>query len=261
MTHGHAHEEAEHASHHAFDPFDRRVAMSMVVIAALLATVKVVGHRAHNATLQYQIKSGVAQSQANVSHTLESDQWNFFQAKKQRQYLYETQAAMMEANRAQKEGQAVPKVTAKGVPGGERYVKALMKDKLSEADARKILKTMDKVYVGLLEKGYSEANAKQIVDWRIKAAGYQLETAQIMADARKHHDEGKKHAGEGEHYQEESEHKHHQADFFDFGELGVELALVLASVAILTKRPPFWYGGIAVGLFGLVIVLMGFFRH
>src|SRR5262245_12899445 len=87
MTHGHAHEEAEHASHHAFDPFDRRVAMSMVVIAAVLAAVKVLGHRTHNDTLAYQIKAGVA-------HTQESDQWNFFQAKKMREVLAELRAAL-----------------------------------------------------------------------------------------------------------------------------------------------------------------------
>ena len=77
MTHGQPHEEAEHAAHLAADPFDRRVAMSMVVIAAILAAVKVQGHRTHNETLQYQID-------ANVAHTQESDQWNFFQAKKMR---------------------------------------------------------------------------------------------------------------------------------------------------------------------------------
>ncbi len=87
MSHGSPHEEAEHAAHHASDPFDKRVAMSMVVIAAILAAVKVLGHRTHNETLQYQIK-------ANVAHTQESDQWNFFQAKKMREVLAELRAAL-----------------------------------------------------------------------------------------------------------------------------------------------------------------------
>ena len=43
------------------------------------------------------------------------------------------------------------------------------------------------------------------------------------------------------------------------GELGVELALVLASVAILTKRASYWYGGLVVGAIGLVCVVGGFF--
>jgi hypothetical protein len=260
MSHGQPHEEAEHAAHHSHDPFDRRVAMSMVVIAAVLAAVKVLGHRTHNETLAYQIKAGVAQSQANVEHTLESDQWNFFQAKKQRQYLYETQAAMMEAAPLPMDGTST-EVTAKGVPGGERYVKEMMKDKLSEADARKILNSMDRVYVGLLKKGVSEAKAKQMVDWRIKAAGYQIETAQIRKKAEDHHANGVELRNKGEDYQEDSAHKHHQTNYFDLGELGVELALVLSSVAILTRRPGYWYSGIGIGVLGVVVVLFGFTAH
>src|ERR1041384_7927503 len=105
----------------------------------------------------------------------------------------------------------------------------------------------------LAEKGGRDpenGRARQIVDWRIKAAGYKIETAQIMKEARKHHEEGKERARTGEKYQEHSKHKHHQADYFDLGELGVELALVLSSVAILTKRPGYWYGGIGIGLVG-----------
>jgi hypothetical protein len=261
MSHGQPHEEAEHAAHHASDPFDRRVAMSMVVIAALLAAVKVQGHRTHNDTLSDQIQAGVAQSKSGAEHTLESDQWNFFQAKKQRQYLYETQAAMMQASFNPPSGAVVPEVTATGVPGGERYVKDMMKDKISEADAKKIVARMDKVYLGLLKKGFPEEKAKQVVDWLIKAAGYQLETAAIRKDAEAHHEQGKKHAEESAEHREKSTHKHHQADYFDLGELGVELALVLASVAILTKRPGYWYAGLAVCAVGLVSVAAGFFQH
>ena len=81
MAHGHPHEEAEHVQHAAHDPFDRRVAMSMVVIAAILAAVKVLGHRTHNDTLAYQIK-------ANVAHTQASNDFAFFQAKRQRIWRY-----------------------------------------------------------------------------------------------------------------------------------------------------------------------------
>src|SRR4051794_27306205 len=89
MAHGPEHT-IEHAPHeHApHDPFDRRVAMTMVVVAALLAAVKVLGHRAHNDTLHHQILAG-------VSHTKASDQWAYFQAKKQRQYLYESEAGLL----------------------------------------------------------------------------------------------------------------------------------------------------------------------
>src|SRR6478752_9434977 len=88
MTHGQPHEEAEHAQHHAADPFDKRVAMTMVIIAALLAGVKVLGHRTHNDTLGYQIKAGVTNTEA-------SNQWNFFQSKKMREVLARFEANLL----------------------------------------------------------------------------------------------------------------------------------------------------------------------
>ena len=86
------------------------------------------------------------------------------------------------------------------------------------------------------------------------AARYRAESRLILNNAAAKHKDAAK-------YREKSEHKHHQADYFDLGELGVELALVLSSVAILTKRPGFWSGGLAVGVVGLIFVAIGFFVH
>ena len=55
--------------------------------------------------------------------------------------------------------------------------------------------------------------------------------------------------------------RHHQADWFDLGELGVELALVLSSVAILTKRSGYWHVGIVMCLLGVAAVVKGFLVH
>lgn len=75
-------EHAEHAQHAAHDPFDRRVIMTIAIIAALLACVTLLSHRAHNETLEMHLE-------ANDKYTLASDTWNRYQAKKNRQYLYE----------------------------------------------------------------------------------------------------------------------------------------------------------------------------
>ena len=60
---------------------------------------------------------------------------------------------------------------------------------------------------------------------------------------------------------EESRHNHHRADRFDLGELAVELALVLCSVAVLTKQSGFWYSGIVSGTIGAIIAATGFLLH
>jgi hypothetical protein len=52
-------------------------------------------------------------------------------------------------------------------------------------------------------------------------------------------------------------HAHLRADRFDYGELGVELAVVLCSIAVLTKRKGYWYLGLGCCLAGTLIALTG----
>jgi hypothetical protein len=238
MTHGQPHEEAEHAAHHAADPFDRRVAMSMVVIAALLAAVKVLGHRTHTDTLNHQIE-------ANVNHTKESDQWNYFQAKKNRQYLYEADADLL-AHLGRKGG-AVPVAlldeVAAEAPKPEKKKK---KGVLTPEDEKEIAR--------LKQQGLPGDSAERVVTWRSQARSYRQDAQEIETEANKLQKKA-------EDYQKKSHHKHEQSFYFDMGELGVELAIVLCSVAILTKQRPFWFGGMAVCLIGLAVVGMGFFVH
>jgi hypothetical protein len=261
MTHGHAHEEAEHAAHHREGSFDRRVAMSMVVVAAILAGVKVQGHRTHNDVLGYQIK-------ANVAHTQASNLFSFFQAKRQRMELALLRARQMAdiglLTRDQEKGPKDDKKKSsapveKGLPEKAerraRILKNLEEENVegAEAQADKIVAKGEKVYRDLRKQRFDQRRATEIASLEMDVLRYRQEADAINARA-------KKELKKAEEYQKKSEHKHHQAAYFDLGELGVELALVLCSVAILTKRPPFWFGGLAVGGVGLVVVLVGLFR-
>jgi hypothetical protein len=87
-THEHL-EHAEHAQHAAHDPFDKRVALTIAIIAAVLATVTLLSHRAHNDTLQLQIQAGILQTQA-------SDKWNEFQANNIRRHEYAANARLID---------------------------------------------------------------------------------------------------------------------------------------------------------------------
>jgi hypothetical protein len=253
MTHGQPREEAEHAAHHAADPFDRRVAMSMVVIAAILAAVKVMGHRTHNETLQYQIK-------ANVAHTQESDEWNFFQAKKMREVLAELRAALAvpEVKSDKSDEQVLAemekdlKETEENLGKAPEPGKRLTPDERAKEALARARKERDS-----LKKRYPEIKPEQLERYyeaKQQAARYRADSRIVMDYAAKKHEEAEKN-------NEESNHKHHQADYFDMGELGVELALVLASVAILTKRASYWYAGLAACAIGLISVAGGFFVH
>ncbi len=65
-------EELNEGTEHAKEPFDRKVAVTMAIVAALLAIVTVLGHIFSNEEILAQQKA--------------SDQWAFYQAKDIRRY-------------------------------------------------------------------------------------------------------------------------------------------------------------------------------
>jgi hypothetical protein len=200
MSHGTEHhvEEAHHAEHASHDPFDRRVATTMAIVAAVLACVVLLSHRSHNETLQNEIRS-------NDDVTLAANQWAYYQAKKIRQYAFEANAEFL-------------------------------------AVMRKDMKTPEAA---------QEAD-DLIKKWQEKTKKWEGEAAQIEEKARDY----EKEAAE---FHKESEEAHHRSGRFDLGELGIELALVLCSVALLTKGRPYWYAGMAIGLAGMAVAITGFF--
>src|SRR5260370_12310655 len=94
MSHGteehleHA-QHAQHADPAAHDPFFRRVAMTMAIVAAVLACITMLSHREHTETLRLQ-------NEATIHHTQATDQWGYFQAQKNREHSYDVSAAILE---------------------------------------------------------------------------------------------------------------------------------------------------------------------
>lgn len=87
-THEHL-EHAEHAGHHAADPFQQRVAVSVAVVAALLAGLSMLGHRKHNEVLQLQGEANRLTTEASILHTQATDKWGEYQAVNVRDHGYE----------------------------------------------------------------------------------------------------------------------------------------------------------------------------
>jgi hypothetical protein len=199
MEHGPEHtiEHGEHAIHSAHNPFDRRVAMTIAIVAAALACITMLSHRAHNETLLYQ-------TEANILHTQATDKWNYYQSKNLLNKLYKSQRYALNAS-------------------GKDPARA------SEHDAA--------------QKYWSEEIEK-----------YDKRLPKMEEDA--HHLEE-----EAEVSMKKSREMHHQADRFDWGELAVEMAVVLCSVAVLTKQAGFWYSGIGMGVLGAGIAISAFFLH
>jgi len=158
-------EEIKEHAEHASNPFDKRVAGSMAIIAAALAVVSVLSHLATTEEILQQQKA--------------SDQWAYYQAKSIRRYSSEIARDSFTA--------------MKFAEQSEQYAK----------------------------------NAEK----------YRKDTEEIQKEARG--------------LEEESHLKGRQELRLDQGEVFLELAIVLGSLSILTKRPMLWYlalGGAVVGI-------------
>jgi hypothetical protein len=262
-THEHL-EHAEHAEHAAHNPFDRKVAMTMAIVAAALACIVMLSHREHNETLLLQNEAGIRQTragnhltnagnhltnvgnyltdagnfkaEAGVYQTKASNQWNYYQAKNNLRLVYS--AYLLQSGFL---------ATA---PGKEEAVK-----KAQDSWASEVSKYDSKLPIMKKEAEELEAKARE----------HQAKADEFMAKAKKEQqlakeDEHKVKEEEKQvaHFTELSHLAHARSTRFDLGELGIELALVLCSIAVLTKRAAFWYSGMGIGVVGAVVGVSAF---
>jgi hypothetical protein len=169
-------EELQEHAEHAKEPFDRKVALTMAVIAAVMAVVSVMGHILTTDELLNQQKA--------------SDQWAFYQAKSIR-----------------------------------RYESDIARD------------TMAALSAGPAAINKYAANVER----------YQKEGEEIQTEARK--------------LEEESHLSGAQALRAHIGEVFLEIAIVLASLAILTKRRTMWFASMLSGFVGAAIAATAALIH
>jgi hypothetical protein len=160
-------EELKEKMEEAHDPFDKRVAGTMAIMAAALAVVSVMGHTATTEEIVDQARA--------------SDQWAYYQAKSIRRYESEIARDMLAAQ---------PAKVAEYTKNAEKYTK----------DGEEIQK-------------------------------------------------------EAQGLQDESHAKGREAGRLEFAEIFLEVAIVLASLAILTKIPAVWWFSMITGLGGVGVAV------
>jgi uncharacterized protein DUF4337 len=94
----------------------------------------------------------------------------------------------------------------------------------------------DKAQAAKVHEGYQK-NAER----------YQKEQAEIQDKAKE--------------FEAESAHAQRKADRFDLGEVFLEVALVISSLALLSGKRIFWFLGIAAGFAGLGVAITGLVLH
>src|SRR5262249_30189586 len=107
-------------------------------------------------------------------------------------------------------------------------------------------------------------DAKQF--WQSQLNDYKKELPEMKAEAEKLTQETKALQEEARHVlkaggkpEQDSHEAHARGDRFDVGELGLQLGVVLCSLAILTKSRGFWFAGLICSLLGLLVALTGAF--
>jgi len=194
---------------HRLDPFDRQVAMTMAIIAAVLACVTMLSHRAHDESLTLLAAANRMTTAANIHHTEASDEWGYYQAKNNRSSQLEASLALLsELGKA-------PGADAKSNETAKTWTDEIRKYRDTELPALKIK---------------AEALVKKAHELEYESEGKIAESYQA----------------------------HRRGDRLDLSELAVELALVLCSIAVLTKQPSFWYAGIASGVIGALIAISAY---
>lgn len=157
------------------------VSFTMAIIAVLVATVSLLGHRAHTEEVLLQNKA--------------TDEWAYYQAKNLRRNNLESLDAML------------------GALEGKDAEKAEAVQKHFEADIER----------------YGEEQKE------IKAKAEELESELQLVTRR--------------------------ANRFDLGEVFTEIALVVTSITLLTRKNLFWMIGMMFAAFGIVIALNAFLLH
>jgi hypothetical protein len=223
-THEHL-EHAEHAAHGA-DPFTIRVAMTMAIIAAILAAISLIGHRKHNEALQSQGDANRFYTEAATNEVKSSNEFAFYQAKRARveQAKYAIEQAKLQAPAPNSET-----ARSEAIAKWNDYIKNT-ENKVSDI-------TVDAAGFPILDKKGEKDNSPGAL--LVRGKKYEELSKHSHAEAKKR--------------EHEYDHVHHQADFLDVAHLAVELGLVLCTICILTKKREFWLAGILASVAGVGI--------
>lgn len=106
-----------------------------------------------------------------------------------------------------------------------------------------------------------EEAKKEIDQWKSEVARYTKETKELADQAKKDQAEANADQRRADDLKHQSHHFHRLGDIYDLSELGIEMALVLCSVAVLTKRRSFWFSGIGIGLIGMAVLVYGIYQQ
>ncbi len=130
----------------------------------------------------------------------------------------------------------------------------LMQSKASDAWAEYQAKSIRRHNFELFGDLVSTINAKDPAQ-----AGKLKE--KYTAQAERYREDQDKIKDQAHDFETEVDHSQRKADRFDLGEVVLEAALVITSMALITKNRAFWIAGMVIALAGLAIGTTGYLVH
>ncbi len=109
-----------------------------------------------------------------------------------------------------------------------------------------------------LKEGSEKANDKITKRWKDANEKYKKELPEMLVEAKKFAEKSKDYEKEAASLRIESHREHVRADRYDLADIGLQLGVVLCSLAILTKSRSFWGLGVLCALAGAVVALSGY---
>lgn len=250
-------EELKEGMEHAHNSGEKRIGLTMAIVAVLLAIATLLGHRAHT-------EEGLLQGKI-------VDQWNFYQAKHGRAHEY---GAIAELAAAIANPSAAKEIALKD------YKKSLEEECGAPAEHGCSSPAKDSQILKALQAPAPEVSSKETGSKQDKT---EPEAASKEGSAKEHGKEaaaaGEKPENKVEHEAKPANHKpgavdiqdeakdmeherdvvEHRADFYDGAELFLEISIVLCSVALLAEMKMIWQLSFLSTIAGVAIALYGMF--
>src|SRR5207245_312148 len=123
-------EQIEHHTH-ASSSFDRRVAVTVAIIAALLATLHSIETDAQSESLKLEVESGKAKTTA-------ADEWAYYQAKNIREHLYQSMQDIAQIVPSTNDNQAKKQAQERWQKQLDKYKKELPEHKNKAEEQEKL---------------------------------------------------------------------------------------------------------------------------
>ncbi len=213
------------------DPFMTKVAMTMAIIAAAVATVGLMGDNKGDDVLESQGMANRLLTEAASLRVESSNTFSRYQSKKGRMEEKEHALAFTKLFAP---AQGSEQVRAEYVKKWEAYIES---NRTSPKDIR----------IG--EDGFPAKTADGKEDDTLGALLVTGIRYKEMADQK---------VEEAAKFSHEAETAHNQGDKLDLGHLFLEFGLVLCTISVLTRRNLFWIAGVTVAVTGVGFAVQAF---